>query len=156
MKSRVLLLGISLLGAGALFIYFGLHHIFIFKKPATLSDTAAIAPTSETLESRFDYQGEVTVEVRPIKIEPNAPWQFEASFDTHSMELDDDLTEQSVLADDQSNYFPPINWTGDEPGGHHRSGILIFDPIDPMPKQIELKIKDVGDISERLFVWDLK
>ncbi|MBI5729379.1 MAG: hypothetical protein HY983_04055 [Candidatus Magasanikbacteria bacterium] len=156
MKSRTFLLGISLVGAGALFIYFGLHHIFILPQPAPATSATVAAPRSRTFASRSDEQGEVSVEVQPIKIETSGQAQFTVTLNTHSVELNDDLTKQTALYDDQSHFYKPISWTGAEPGGHHRSGTLTFGPLNSQPQYVELKIKDVGGIPLRTFRWDLK
>lgn len=149
MKTRTALLGASLLGAGALFVYFGLHHIFILKK----TDAASVPPV---WESRFDDQGEVGVEVKPLKLDAGEPLQFEISLETHSVELDDDLTQQALLYDEQSHFYKPLGWDGAPAGGHHRSGILIFAPLNTRPEFLELRIKDIGDIPVRSFKWSLK
>ncbi|MEK7139346.1 MAG: hypothetical protein AAB817_01465, partial [Patescibacteria group bacterium] len=95
------------------------------------------------------------VEVVPISIEPDAPWQFAIDLNTHSVELDDDLVKQAVLIDDQNQVSVPIQWTGSEPIGHHRSGTLLFNPLQPSPASIELRIRDVGDIPLRSFRWEI-
>ena len=74
---------------------------------------------------------------------------------THSVELDQDLTQVTVLVDDQGKEYKPLSWEG-AIGGHHREGTLIFDSITPIPKLIEMKIRDIDGISERSFKWDLK
>jgi len=50
--------------------------------------------------------------------------------------------------------YAPLSWEGDPPGDHHREGILKFNKISPSPKEIKLKMTDVGRISERLFSWE--
>ena len=75
--------------------------------------------------------------------------------DTHSVELDQDMTESAVLIDGQDKEYKPIGWEGPS-GGHHREGVLVFDPIEPMPKYIELKIKNIGGVTERLFKWNIE
>lgn len=161
MKKRIVVLGIFLAGIVFFSVYWRVRYIFgrplISITPAAPAiPTASAVPVSAALESQIDNQGEVSVSVQPIKIEPNAPWQFAISLDTHSVELDDDLIEQAVLYDDQSQIYKPTGWTGSEPSGHHRSGSLTFASIDPMPKYIEFIIKDVSDIPLRTFRWDLK
>jgi len=75
-------------------------------------------------------------------------------FDTHSVELDQDLMQIVELTDGQDNTYKPIAWEGAEPGGHHLEGVLVFEAINPVPPSIELKIKDVGGVPERSFKWN--
>ena len=58
--------------------------------------------------------------------------------------------------DDKGNIYQPKMWEGPGPGGHHREGVLVFSPIEPAPKYVELRIKNIGGIAERLFRWDVK
>jgi len=106
------------------------------------------------LESQTNYEGAVVVSVVPIKSIDDS-WGFEIILDTHSVELNDDLTKTSILIADNKSYYP-IAWDGDSPGGHHRSGILRFNFILPQPTSITIKILEVGGIKERNFIWRLK
>lgn len=156
MKKSSVLLGASLLAAGALFVYFGFHHIFILEKPTAAAGISSAMPKGKALASRVDEQGGVSVEVRPLKIEPDAPWQFEVIINAHSGDLDADLTKQAALYDEESHFYKPLSWTGSPPGGHHREGTLTFAPLEIRPKFLELKIKNIGEIPVRTFSWDLK
>lgn len=156
MKIRALLLTALALGTGMLFIFFGWQNIFIPNKTARAINIAPTAPISRSLPSRINEEGQVKLEVSPIQIAPNLPLEFNISLNTHSVELTDDLVKQSVLTDDKNNLYLPVNWTGQEPGGHHRSGILTFSPLTLQPKFISLIIKDVGETPQRVFKWDLE
>jgi len=113
-------------------------------------------PTEQKLESKVDDQALVTVAVTPINISSQSKeWKFDIVMDTHSVELDQDMTESAVLIDGQDKEYKPIGWEGPS-GGHHREGVLVFDPIEPMPKYIELKIKNIGGVTERLFKWNIE
>ena len=72
---------------------------------------------------------------------------------THSVELDQDMTKIAVLVDGQEKEYKPISWEGPV-GGHHREGVLIFNQITPIPKSVELKISSIGDVV-RSFTWEL-
>ena len=74
--------------------------------------------------------------------------------DTHSVELDQDMTKITVLVDDQGKEYKPLGWEGTV-GGHHREGMLIFNQITPTPKSVKLKISGIGDVV-RSFVWQLE
>lgn len=109
---------------------------------------------SSSLETKESVEGPVSVTVTPLGLENNSPtWNFEVSLDTHSEELSADLAAVSELVDDQGKLYLPISWEGDGPGGHHREGVLKFNPIPPKPKSIELKIKNIGGVLERSFKW---
>ena len=102
-----------------------------------------------------DAEG-VRVEVTPKLADSGAAvWEFEVVMDTHSKELSTDLAQTAVLTDDTGRDYAPIAWQGDPPGGHHREGILQFPPPAGNPKSVELKIKDIGGVSERIFRWEL-
>jgi hypothetical protein len=70
---------------------------------------------------------------------------------THSVELDQDMTKIAILVDDQGKEYKPISWEGPV-GGHHREGMLIFNQITPNPKSVELKISSIGGVV-RSFTW---
>ncbi len=105
----------------------------------------------ETIEST---DGPVSVVVTPLDL-GSQNWNFEISLDTHSGALNTDLTAVSELVDDQGKLYKPVSWDGPAPEGHHLKGILKFNPILPKPKSIELKIKNIGGVSERNFKWSL-
>lgn len=108
-----------------------------------------------SLGTKTDEQGQVTVKVTPKTLN-DTEWKFDVIFDTHSVELDQDIMQIAELLDSQGNVYKPIAWEGAGPGGHHREGILIFNPTQPLPEYVELKIKDVGGISERSFRWNIE
>jgi hypothetical protein len=59
------------------------------------------------------------------------------------------------LKDDKGNEYEAMEWDGSPPGGHHRYGVLTFPKLKQDTTSIELTIKDVYDIPERIFYWDL-
>jgi len=103
--------------------------------------------------------GAVTVEVT---------WQgrsagpvFRVAMDTHSVDLDSyDLMKLAVLRIDQGQELRPSGWDA-PPGGHHRSGTLTFPVnapdgsplIGPNTRTIELVIRGVAGVPERVFRW---
>ena len=132
--------------AGAIILY-------VFLKGNLLNKQNALA----SLLPQINSEGLVTVKVTPKDLTQSAAsWDFEIILDTHSGNLDQDLTKTSVLTDDSENQFNAISWEGDPLQGHHRQGILKFPPITPKPQSIELKINQIGDIDERIFKWELK
>ena len=111
----------------------------------------------EQWETKTDEQLPVTIAVTPIELGKDAKtWKFDVAFTTHSGSLDDDPVKIAFLVDDKGNTYQSTMWEGSGPGGHHREGILVFNAINPTPAYIELKIKNVGGVPERLFKWDIK
>ena len=107
-------------------------------------------------EAKIDEQLPVTVKVTPVELGEDAQlWKFQVVLDTHSGSLDEDLLKMASLADNENNVYYPISWEGPGPGGHHREGILVFKAMSPAPLYIELKIKNVGGVSERSFRWNM-
>ncbi len=109
---------------------------------------------SRRWETKTDDQGGVAIAVTPLDISPQSKeWKFGISMNTHSVELDQDLVKLAVLVDGRGNEYKPIKWDGPV-GGHHREGTLVFNPITPAPKSIELKITGIIDVV-RTFSWQI-
>lgn len=72
--------------------------------------------------------------------------------DTHSVEPDADLAASAVLEVDGVGW-PVVEWSGDGPGGHHRSGELRFDSGGPARGAARLTITGFADPVE--VSWDL-
>jgi hypothetical protein len=110
----------------------------------------ANAPSVQTSRA-----GGVTVTVTPRNLTADAQrWQFEIVFDTHSIELRQDMLTSAALIDVQGRRHAPLAWDGDPPGGHHRRGMLSFAPLGRV-EEVRLQIRDVG-VPERDFRWSLK
>src|SRR3989344_3800626 len=134
----------------AVIVFFTFDKKNVFNKNTTSSDQTI-------LSSQTNSEGLVTVRVTPKDLLQSSPtWDFEIVLDTHSGNLDQDLTKIAVMADDRGNQFAPVAWEGDPPQGHHRQGTLKFKLLSPKPKSIELKIGKIGDVNERSFNWDLE
>ena len=118
-----------------------------------------ITPTQNndsSFETKESNDGPVSVAVTPRSLEEGlSSWDFDITLNTHSEELSADLVAVSELVDDRGDVYKPISWEGSSPGGHHREGVLKFNPVSPRPESIELKIKNVGGIAERRFKWNL-
>lgn len=99
----------------------------------------------------------VTVAVTAMSLSATAPkWDFKLVLETHSQELGDDLMQSAVLLDDRGGRHAPVAWDGAPPGGHHREGVLTFQPISPPPSSIELQLSRPGEPKPRVFRWTLK
>jgi hypothetical protein len=115
-------------------------------------ETRTQVEVPNSYEEQVDENGPVTVTVKPIDISEES-WDFEVTLQTHSVDLDMDILESVTLLDPEGEEILPDIWDGDAPGGHHRTGILMFQKIDPMPDEIRVLVKDVGEASLREFIW---
>ncbi len=106
--------------------------------------------------TRTDSGGGVTIKVTYLDSKITDDLRFQVVLDTHSVNLDGyDLKSITVLRDDTGkNYLP----TGieDKGSGHHRETTVSFARIVNRTKRVELVIKDVAGVKERIFRWDLE
>lgn len=105
------------------------------------------------LSMQQNSAGRVDIDVTPLAMDGDA-WEFEVALNTHSVDLGFDLTEVSALRCDQGQEFEAIAWDGSGPGGHHRSGVLKFAALDHATSSVELVIRDVAQVPERVFRWE--
>jgi hypothetical protein len=109
------------------------------------------------LPARVSTENGVTVTAKPESLARDAKsWNFEIVLDTHSQDLGDDLVKSAVLVDGAGREYKPTSWDGVAPGGHHRKGVLRFDPVSPLPQAIELQIRRAGEARPRVFRWELR
>lgn len=121
---------------------------------APLAAMAQAAPSAPATQSSVDRG--VTVKVTPKAIgSSDGRWEFSVVLDTHSADLSDDLAQSASLTTDDGRTLKPASWTGAAPGGHHREGVLAFDPPAPRPASIELRINRPGESAPRTFRWQL-
>ena len=109
--------------------------------------------------TRTSDAGGVTVEVAWPGV--SAGLVFRVSMNTHSVGLDGyDLSQLAVLRVNGTQEVAPVSW--DAPlGGHHRSGTLVFPAtaadgtplIGPAARSMDLVIRGVADVPERVFRW---
>jgi hypothetical protein len=125
------------------------------RSPSDQQNKVTSVSTSQKWETKTDDQASVTVVVTPLDLLfQSKEWKFDIGMNTHSVELDQDMTKVAVLVDDQGKEYQAVSWQGPEGGGHHREGVLAFNPITPYPQHLTLKVKDVGAV-ERTFSWTL-
>lgn len=135
---------------GGFLIFYNLKTV---STPPT-QNNSDVSDTSQKWESKIDDQANVTVTVTPTLLsEESEEWKFDVVMDTHSVELDQDMTKVAILIDEQGKEYKVVNWEGPT-GGHHREGTLVFNPITPYPQNLKLKIEDIGGV-QRLFLWTL-
>ena len=132
--------------------------VFYNPKPTSLptQESSSASETQQKWESKIDDQASVAITVTPsdLSLKSNE-WKFDVVMDTHSVELDQDMTKVAILTDDSGKEYGPVRWEGAPVGGHHREGVLVFSPITPTPKSVELKITEIAD-TVRTFNWQLK
>ncbi|KKT65857.1 MAG: hypothetical protein UW60_C0032G0013 [Candidatus Woesebacteria bacterium GW2011_GWA2_44_33] len=142
-------------GVGVTLVLAILASLVLYKrqKGQEVESVQAQAGSFETKEVNL---GEVTVSVTPLVMEIGKQAEFEAKFDTHSVDLGLDLSEVSTLSDGSGNNYGVGIWQGSPPGGHHLEGKLKFaKPILSSGKSIRLVFKNVFEGKEASFSWDI-
>lgn len=133
--------------------------LIFYRSPAVQNPPIGNQPrqsdTTQRWETKTDDQASVNVVITPLDLgEQSLEWKFDVGINTHSVELDQDMTQSAVLIGDDNKEYKPIKWDGPT-GGHHREGTLSFAPITPYPQHLTLKIKDIGGVPRSLS-WILK
>jgi len=98
-------------------------------------------------ETQTVSMGDIQIEITPKSLS-----DYRVTFNTHVVELDYDFMELFTLTDDKGNEMKPIKWTGGR-GGHHLSGILLFNVLRDDTKNVILKLGKIED-NERSFKWE--
>ncbi len=99
--------------------------------------------------------GSVTVSVTYLNPEGAEDARFQVALNTHSIDLDGyDLKTLALLRDNTGKSYQPAQ-VENEGGGHHRRILMIFPKPSPKAKKLELVIKDLAGVKERVFHWDL-
>lgn len=151
-KTAIIILILAVLLGGALFFYRKNNQLEIPREQDRPQN--ANSKNEANLETKTDNQANVSMAVTPLDVPSGkSEWKFNVVMNTHTVELDQDLTKSAVLTDDQGRKYEPIRWEGPV-GGHHREGLLVFKAVDPAPKSIELKISGIAGIT-RNFFWNL-
>lgn len=124
--------------------------------PATAEPVSGSASPSGQL-TRTSDGGEVTVVVAWAG--PSAGAVFHVTLDTHSVDLDPLDLADAILRNDRGETLLPRPWAAPK-GGHHRQGTLSFEGDAARfladARWIELVVKDVGELPERSFRWELR
>ncbi len=106
--------------------------------------------------TRTHSGGGVTVAVTYLNPQSAEGARFQVVLDTHSVNLDGyDLTQLSSLRDDAGRTYEAsgVENTG---SGHHRTITLLFPKPAPAATALELTLRDVAGIPERLFQWQIQ
>jgi len=134
-------------------------------EPAATPSVSEAAPRRRTriFPARVSDAGRVVVEVTPLNLGQSEDTSvdstglhFQVAMNTHSVELDHDLTRLAVLRTDQGDEISPLRWDGAR-GGHHVNGTLYFPAVELNGvRWVEIVIRDVDGVPERVFRWDLE
>lgn len=104
--------------------------------------------------SRTHSGGGVTVSVTYLNPEGAEGPRFRVALNTHSVDLDVyDLKELSFVRDGAGKTLKPSN-VENKGGGHHRQVILTFPKPSARAKSLELVIRDIAGVKERVFRWE--
>ena len=126
--------------------------------PAQPADTAPAAVVSGAL-THTNEGGQVTIKATCQG--PVAGPIFYVVMDTHAVDLDGfDLKQLAFLRINGAREVQPTGWDAPK-GGHHRTGTLTFPAkaadgsalIAPDARTIELVIRDIAGVPERVFRW---
>ncbi len=113
------------------------------------------AAQTNSLTVRENDEGAVSVSVTPEDVTGTADtWRFAVQFNTHVTPISQDIVAVASLKGNAAEERPTA-WEGDPPGGHHRRGVLVFQPMNPTPQTLTLHIRDVGGVADRTFTWQL-
>jgi hypothetical protein len=83
-------------------------------------------PTLGGLASKKVTAGSIEITITPRQLDAQGA-RFDLVLDTHSGNLAIDVARSSTLSVG-GRKWPSARWSGDGPGGHHRSGTLEFPP----------------------------
>ncbi len=100
-----------------------------------------------------DDRNFISASVRPEDFIENENISFHIAFNTHTVDLGFKLNDIAEVIDDSGYKYNFINWEGDPAGGHHRSGILIFEPLRAGAKSLKLTLFNVNNL-DRVFEWN--
>lgn len=112
-----------------------------------------MAADASAYKTKSNKKNSVRVDVRPVQLLSGKPAKFEIRMNTHSGDLGQDLIAVCTLKDNSGREYQPVNWDGSPPGGHHRSGVLEFSELGEGVESITLVIREVANVSERVFNW---
>lgn len=154
---KVIAVSLAVVTVGVAVFYSQKNFVYLITNRYTSTPKETTLTNQNALQTQTNDEGSVAIKVTPKDLLESSPtWDFEIVLDTHSGNLDQDLTKSALLIDENGNQSTPISWEGDPPEGHHRQGVLKFKQVLPRPNSIELKIAKIGDVDERIFKWELK
>lgn len=100
--------------------------------------------------------GGVTVAITFLKDRADTP-TFQVVLDTHSANLDGYRFEEIVrLRDGRGSEVTPVAVESAKGSGHHREATVRFAWPEPRPTSLELVVKGVAGVPERVFRWPVQ
>ena len=122
----------------------------------SIGPRTASAGEAPTAAKQSVSGGGVTVDVTFLKDRADAA-AFQVVLDTHSGNLDGYRFEEIArLRDGRGGEVAPAAVEGAKGSGHHREATVRFTWPDPRPAGLELLVKGVAGVPERLFRWSLQ
>ncbi len=113
------------------------------------------SPVTAVGSERIDTTGPVTV--KATLLDPGAvgdSLRIQIVLDTHSVNLDSYRFEEIArLRDGRGSELVPAAVEGAKGSGHHREATVRFNWPEPKPKTLELVVRGVAGVSERVFRW---
>lgn len=99
----------------------------------------------------------ILVYTNPLQKNPGGELSFDVALETHSVDLSVYKMETiSFLRIDEKQEQKALGWFNPGGGGHHISGVLKFaGPVPEGAKSIQVIVRGVGDVEERVFEWKL-
>ncbi len=125
-------------------------------KPQDKKELSTIKTQAQDKFISQENDGEnVKIIVTPKTLAVGEKPSFNIVFETHSVDLAFDVTQINSLVDQKGRVFDQSIWEGTAPGGHHYNGILTFNEVLSKTEFVKLIIRNVSDIPERIFRWEL-
>lgn len=119
-----------------------------------ISNDGQSLQAANKLETKTNEGNGISIDVTPVIISEKLV-EFEVVITTHTGSLDFDVDKISILEDAKGSKYTPLLWEGSPSGGHHRNGVLKFPELKEKPISIKLTMKNIGNIPERVFNWDM-
>ncbi|WP_059172039.1 hypothetical protein [Bacillus sp. FJAT-27445] len=112
---------------------------------------------TESPLSKTDNQGAVTIKASVLPEESDgAKLTFEILMNTHSEDLSQyNLAELATISTGGKELPSNFEWRTDGQDSHHMKGMLIWTGQAVVDRDVTLVVKNIGDIPERRFIWNL-
>jgi hypothetical protein len=116
---------------------------------------SAVQTQEYKFKTLLDSQNGVDIEAVVEDFSFNKPFKISIKFNTHSGNLGFEVEKIALLVDSEGNVYLPLGWEGDPPGGHHRSGKLLFPALNMNVSYIKLEMKGIYGVDTRSFKWEM-
>lgn len=123
----------------------------------TRSDAGGGGVTVEAVYMTARYLGEIAKAELAKGPDGGTYLVFRLTLDTHAGDLMEyDPSGLATLRTSQEGSLAPLDWQDDQTGSHHRTGYLRFaGAIRAEQGTVELILRDLAGVPERVFRWDL-